>query len=69
MTTRAATSQFKGAMKDSSGKVQAHSSSGVVMDIAAFKVSHTVNIDATGLQAARARSSSNRGHGTLRVWV
>ena len=41
-------------------KMQAHPSSGVVMDIAAFKVSHSVgiDIDATALQAARARSSS-----------
>ena len=41
-------------------KMQAHPSSGVVMDIAAFKVSHSVGIDmdATALQAARARSSS-----------
>ena len=41
-------------------KMQAHKSSSVVMDIAAFKVSHSVGIDkdATALQAARARSSS-----------
>ena len=40
-------------------KMQAHIiSSGVVMDIAAFKVSHSVDIDATALRAARARSSS-----------
>ena len=41
-------------------KMQAHISSGVVMDIAAFKVSHGVgnDIDATALRAARARSSS-----------
>ena len=44
-------------------KMQAHRISGVVMDIAAFKVGHSVgcDIDATGataLQAARARSSS-----------
>ena len=41
-------------------KMQAHSNSGVVMDIAAFKVSHSAGceIDATALQAARARSSS-----------
>ena len=38
--------------------MQAHHSSGVVMDIAAFKVSHSVDKDATALQAARARSSS-----------
>ena len=40
-------------------KMQAHIiSSGVVMDIAAFKVSHSVDIEATALRAARARSSS-----------
>ena len=40
--------------------MQAHHSSGVVMDIAAFKVSHSVffDMDATALRAARARSSS-----------
>jgi len=32
-------------------------SSSVVMDIAAFKVSHSVDSDATTLQAARAKSS------------
>ena len=50
-----------GAMDESSGKVQdaiAHIRSGVVMDIAAFKVSHSVDSDATTLQAARVRSSS-----------
>eukprot|EP00964_Phaeocystis_antarctica_P063383 scaffold38033_cov69-Phaeocystis_antarctica.AAC.4 len=48
-------------MEESSGQVQAHHPrSGVVMDIAAFKVSHSVGIDkdATALRAARARSSS-----------
>ena len=39
-------------------KMQAHSSSGVVMDIAAFKVGHSADKDATALQAARTRSSS-----------
>jgi hypothetical protein len=40
-------------------KMQAHISSGVVMDVAAFKVSHSVvDIDATALPAARARSVS-----------
>ena len=40
-------------------KMQAHITSGVVMDIAAFKVSHSVecDIDSTALRAARARSS------------
>jgi hypothetical protein len=39
-------------------KMQAHIKSGVVMDIAAFKVCHSaVVIDATALRAARARSS------------
>ena len=48
-------------MEESSGKVQAHPRSRVVMDIAAFKVRHSVDIvdiDATALRAARARSSS-----------
>ena len=50
--------QFNGAMDESSGKgskMQAHISSGVVMDIAAFKVSHSVgvDIDATALQAKK----------------
>ena len=47
-----------GVMDASSGK--AHMRSGVVMDTAAFKVSHSVGIDkyATTLRAARARSSS-----------
>ena len=37
-------------------KIQAHRNSGVVMDIAAFKVSHSVGCDpdATALRAARA---------------
>jgi hypothetical protein len=49
-------------------KMQAHPSSSVVMDIAAFKVSHSVDIwplktgtpdtDATALRAARVRSKS-----------
>ena len=39
-------------------KMQAHKHSGVVMDIAAFKVSHSVDTDATALQAARVRSKS-----------
>jgi len=40
-------------------KMQAHITSGVVMDIAAFKVSHCVgsDIDATTLQAEKARSA------------
>ena len=50
--------QFKGAMDESSGKgskMQAHISSGVVMDIAAFKVCHPVggDKDATALQAKK----------------
>ena len=37
-------------------KMQAHiSGGGVVMDVAAFKVSHSVDIDAAALRAARAR--------------
>ena len=41
-------------------KMQAHPSPGVVMDIAAFKVSHSIEIDinATALPVARARSVS-----------
>ena len=42
-------------------KMQAHLSSGVVMDIAAFKVSHSVGIDidaTSSLRAGRARSNS-----------
>ena len=38
--------------------MQAHIRSGVVMDVAAFKVSHSVDIDAAALGAARARSKS-----------
>jgi hypothetical protein len=39
--------------------MQAHMTSGVVMDVAAFKVSHSVgtDIDATTLQAEKARSA------------
>ena len=52
-------------------KMQAHISSRVVMDVAAFKVSHSegTDIDATALRAhARARSSStHRGDGTLHM--
>ena len=59
-THKAAYSQFSGAMEESSGQVQAHPRSGVVMDTAAFKVSHSVvsNRDATALRAVIARSSS-----------
>ena len=39
-------------------KMQAHRRSGVVMDIAAFKVSHSADKDATALRVAKARSSS-----------
>jgi len=58
-------------------KMEAHIISGVIMDVAAFKVSHSVDIsatilwaaidrDATALRAARARSSSiHWGNGTL----
>ena len=64
MSTRTAAGQFKGqfkgAMEESSGQVQAHPRSGVVMDTAAFKVSHSVvsNKDATALRAVIARLSS-----------
>ena len=37
-------------------KMQAHITSGVVVDVAAFKVSHSFDKDATALRAARARS-------------
>jgi hypothetical protein len=44
--------------------MQAHPTSSVVMDIAAFEVSHSSDINATALRAARARSSSiHRGDG------
>ena len=50
--------------------MQAHPTSSVVMDIAAFEVSHSSDINATALRAARARSSSiHRGNGTLHAWV
>ena len=39
-------------------KMQAHIINGVVMDVAAFKVSHSVDKDAAALRAARARSKS-----------
>ena len=39
-------------------KMQAHITSGVVMDVAAFKVSYSGDIDAAALRAARARSAS-----------
>jgi hypothetical protein len=51
-------------------KMQKHPFRGVVMNIAAFKVSHSVvnDIDATALRAPRARSSSiHRGNGG-HVW-
>ena len=60
MSTRTTVGQFKGqfngAMDESSGKgskMQAHITSGVVMDITAFEVSHAVGADkdATALQA------------------
>jgi len=43
-------------------KMQAHILSGVVMDVAAFKIGHSVgcDIDATALRAARARSKLHR---------
>jgi hypothetical protein len=59
MSTRTAIGQFK-----VSSRGQAHPISGVVMDVAAFKVSHSmdvvmdVDIDAAALRAARARSKS-----------
>jgi hypothetical protein len=39
-------------------KMQTHPKSVVVMDIAAFKVSHSLDTDATALRAARVRSKS-----------
>ena len=45
-------------------KMQAHISSGVVMDIAAFKVSHSVDIGATALRAVRSEVKLHRGHWT-----
>ena len=38
--------------------MQAHISRSVVMDIAAFKVGNSFDIDATALRAARAKSNS-----------
>ena len=80
VSTRTAVGQFKGQFKGASSrassrwmkvqgkfKMQAHPISVVVMDIAAFKVSHSAgitDIDATALRAARASSSSiHRGDG------
>jgi hypothetical protein len=63
-STCTATGQFKGQFK----RASTHVACGVVMDIAAFKVSHSVGTDedATALPAARARSSSiHRGKHTL----
>ena len=47
--------------------MQAYITSDVVMDIAAFKVSHSVgcDIDATALQAARGEVKLHGGDGTL----
>ena len=46
-------------------KMQAHIISGVVMDVAAFKVGHSVvrDIDATALQATSSKQSVQRGDG------
>ena len=44
-------------------KLQAHRRSGVVMDVAAFKVSHSEDIDATALRAARGEVKLHRGDG------
>ena len=46
-------------------KLQAHIRSGVVMDVAAFKVSHSsvMDIDATALRAARGEVKLHRGDG------
>ena len=73
MSTRTAVGQFKGqfngAMDESSGKgsmMQAHRTSGVVIDIATFKVSHAVGVDihATALQAKKKeRITFHRGDG------
>ena len=60
---------FSGAMDESSGKgsmMQAHRTSGVVIDIATFKVSHAVGVDihATALQAKKKeRITFHRGDG------
>jgi hypothetical protein len=70
MSTRTAAGQFKGHFKGAESSGKAHMISGVVVDIAAFKVSHSVgiDIDATALRAARARSSYiHRGNGGT-VW-
>ena len=56
-SSRSVQGQFHGAMDESSGqgKEQAHMSSGVVMDVAAFKVSHSAgdDRDATALRAKK----------------
>eukprot|EP00964_Phaeocystis_antarctica_P058459 scaffold34679_cov70-Phaeocystis_antarctica.AAC.2 len=51
--------------------MQAYIISDVVMDIAAFKVSHSAgcDIDATALQAARGEVKLHRGDGTFHLWV
>ena len=57
-------------MKVKGSKMQAHSSSGVVMDIAAFKVNHSEHVDkdATALQAKKVeRITFHRGDGMLRM--
>ena len=42
--------------------MHAHPTSLVVMDIAAFKVSYTIDIDATALRAARGEVKLHRGY-------
>ena len=46
-------------------KLRAHNRSGVVMDVAAFKVSHSseIDMDATALRAARGEVKLHRGDG------
>jgi len=56
-------------MKVKGSKMQAHSSSGVVLDIAAFKVNHCADChkDATALQATSSTQLVQRGDGMLHV--
>ena len=44
-------------------KMQAHRNNCVVMDVAAFKVSHSYDTDATALRAARGEVKLHRGAG------
>jgi hypothetical protein len=68
MSTRTAAGQFKGQFKgrwmkvQGEFKMQAHISSEVVMDIAAFKVSHSVGSDKDATTVLRAEKSKVKLH-------